>query len=484
MAADILPGRRLAQAAFGLLIALRVGLDIWVPPIGDEAYYWMWGQKPAWSYLDHPPLHAWLLHIVGLVLGWNLFSLRALTWLTLGGTLWIVWLWAKRLKPDDPGAWFWPSAAVYLASPLFFIMSAISFHDHLLIFLCLLTVHLFLVFAEKWEAGERGYRWLYAAAPALGLTVLTKYNGVLLGVGVAAFFAIHKPLRPLWRSPHLYLAALLAVAIQAPVFWWNLTSGFASYNFHLSERWSGGGVSFRPIAAIGFVLSAILVVSPFLVPALVRTIREPSSDPFADRARLLAICAFIASCVLMVGLSLFVEVYFYWNILAVLPLMPLFAGRIGRWGFRLHLVYGVVIAALVVFNYGIIPIGSLTGQPDWYATSNFGWPEVATRVLALERDHPVGFVATTRYSTAAQLGYAMHDVNVTALSDRPDEYDYWFVPAEHADQDALIIADSNNGIGAVASHFASVTPLETDQFVRFGVTIYTAKIYLAQGFKP
>ncbi len=483
MAADALPSRRLAQAAFGVLLVLRVGLDIVVPPIGDEAYYWMWGQKPAWSYLDHPPLHAWLLHIVGLVLGWNLFSLRALTWLTLAGTLWIMWLWAKRLRPNDPGAWFWPTAAIYLASPLFFIMSAISFHDHLLIFLCLLTAHLFLVFAEQWEATGRGYRWLYAAGAALGLTVLTKYNGVLLGVGIAAFFVIHKPLRPLWRSLHLYLAALLAIAIQAPVFYWNFSTGLASYNFHLSERW-GGGVSFRPVATIGFILSAVLVVSPFLLPALIRVIRRPSSEAFTDRARLLAISVFAASSLLMVGLSLFVEVYFYWNILAVLPLMLLLADRIGRWDFRLHLLYGVVIAALVVFNYGVIPIGTLAGRPDWYATSNFGWPDIASRITALEAEHPVGFVAATRYSTAAQLGYALREANVTALSNRPDEYDYWFAPADHAGEDALVVADSTNGIDEVASHFDSVTLLETVPIARFGITIYAPKIYLARGFHP
>jgi hypothetical protein len=25
-------------------------------PIGDEAYYWLWGQHMALSYFDHPPL--------------------------------------------------------------------------------------------------------------------------------------------------------------------------------------------------------------------------------------------------------------------------------------------------------------------------------------------------------------------------------------------------------------------------------------------
>src|SRR5689334_13305905 len=87
---------RVSQIALAILVLLRIGLDISVPPIGDEAYYWMWGQKLGWSYLDHPPLHAWLLHVVGLVFGWNLFSLRALTWFTLGGSLYILWLWSRR----------------------------------------------------------------------------------------------------------------------------------------------------------------------------------------------------------------------------------------------------------------------------------------------------------------------------------------------------------------------------------------------------
>jgi len=362
-------------------------------------------------------------------------------------------------------------------------MSAISFHDHLLIFLCLLTTHLFLVFAEAWESGRRGYRWLYAAAVALGLAVLTKYNGVLLGVGIAAFFAIHPPLRPLWRTPHLYLAALLAVAIQAPVFLWNLSTGLASYNFHLTERW-GGGLSLHPENALRFVLSAILVVSPFLLPALVNLARRPGPDPFAQRARLLALSVFAASSLLMLGLSLFVEVYFYWNILAVLPLMPLLAGRIGRWGFRLHLAFGVIVAAYLVANYGVIPFGSFNGRPDWYDASNFGWPEVAARVQAIEADHPVGFVAATRYSTAAQLGYAMRDPNVTDLSGRPDEYDYWFTPAQHAGEDALVVADPANPIETAGKHFASVSLVETVPITRFGFTIFTPAIYLAHDYTP
>ena len=250
---------RIAQAFVVFALVWKLWLSVTAPPIGDEAYYWLWGQRLDWSYFDHPPLHAWLLRAMSLF-GWNTVALRLLTWLTLAGSLWIFWLWAKRLKPEDPAAWWWPSVAVYLSTLLFFLMSGIAFHDHLLIFLCLATGHAFLVFAEQWEDGRPNYLALYGAAVLLGLTVLTKYNGVLLGIGIALFFIAHRPVRSVWRSPHLYLAALLSVAMQAPVVWWNLQRGFVSYNFHFSERWAGD-FGFRPVLALLFVVTVLVVMA-------------------------------------------------------------------------------------------------------------------------------------------------------------------------------------------------------------------------------
>lgn len=474
---------RFAQAAFAILLLIKIYLEFAAAPVGDEAYYWMWGQKLAWSYFDHPPLHAWLLRLMDLLFGWNLFALRALTWLTFGGTLWIFWDWARRLKPDDPQAWFWPSAAIYLASPLFFLMSSIAFHDHLLIFLCIATAHLFLVFAEKYEATGKASGWLYAAAAALGLATLTKYNGALLGIGIALFFVVHKPLRPLWRSPHLYLAALLAIAIQAPVFWWNITEGFASYKFHLSERWGGDLFRWHPANILEFLGLALVFVSPFLFPAIVGLLRRPLGTPFGDRARTLAICVFAVSSLVMLFLSMFIEIFFYWNIVAFLLLMPLLAGWMRRrWVFALHMLYGLVFALGVTLDFAIIPIGNLTGGNDWTIASTFNWPETAAHVKTQMAAHPVGFVAATRYTTAAQLGFAMQDADVTALSSRHDQYDYWFDPAAHKGEDAIIVSDPQLGLREVSGRFDSITPLETVPFSRFGKTIYAPTIYLGTNF--
>ena len=467
---------RLAQIAVAIILLFKIYLAFAGPPVGDEAYYWIWGQKLGWSYFDHPPLHAWLLRVVS-VFGWNLFSLRLLTWLTLGGTLWIFWLWAKRLKPEDPAAWFWPTAAIYLASPVFFWTSGISFHDHLLTFLCIASASVFLRFAETWEATGKGWRWLYLAATLLGLAVLTKYNGVLLGIGVAVFFVVHKPLRPLWRSPHLYLAGLLSVALQAPVIWWNITEGFASYKFHLSERWGGELFKFTPTHALTFVALTFVAVGPFLFPAIIRLIRKPLGTPFADRARSLALSVFVVSTLTMGFLSFFIEIFFYWNIVAYILMMPMLAGWFVRRRVMLaHIIFGALIALTYSYHSTINPAN------DWTLSSTFGWNAVAKRVAVFEKKYKTDFVAATRYTTAAQLAFAMHDPEVTAIADRHDQYDYWFDPAAHEGKDAIVVSDQRLGLKEIEGHFDELTKLQTVPYKQFGLTIYSPTIYLGKRY--
>lgn len=89
---SVLPDRHVAFAALGILLILRVCFDIFAAPVPDEAYYWLWGQHPDLSYLDHPPLNAWVQGLIEALAGRNLFSLRFATWLTTAGTLTILWL--------------------------------------------------------------------------------------------------------------------------------------------------------------------------------------------------------------------------------------------------------------------------------------------------------------------------------------------------------------------------------------------------------
>jgi hypothetical protein len=470
-------------------LALRLFMHINADPFGDETYYWLWGQKPGLSYFDHPPLHAWLLRLVQMVFGWNQLSVRILTWFTLAGSLFIFYLWARRLAPADPRHYFWRAAAVYLASPLFFALTLVSYNDHLLVFLCLASAHAFLVFSERWETGApRPRRWLYFGALLLGLAVLTKYNAVFLGLGFGLYVLIRPPLRPLLRNPHLYLAAALAIAMQAPVFYWNFSEGFASYNFHFSERW-GATSAARPanlIAPLNFLLITAISLSPLLVWPLFKFLFGRAEGAFEARAKPLAISILGISTISLCVISIWLGAYFYWNIVAFIAVMPLLVRYLGsRIQLWLHLGFGLVAAALVVVNFSVMPLGVLMGGREGGSAVNFGWRDVTSAVLAAADRHPADFIAATRYSTASQLGFQLRRADVLALSLDHDQFDHWFDPALYTGKDAIILADDNDGpagIEYLRAHFRTLTLLNVVPVVRFGHTIHNFQIYLGQGY--
>jgi hypothetical protein len=67
---------QIVRAVAVLLLLIKLYLTLVAPPIGDEAYYWMWGQKPDWSYLDHPPLMPGCCGVVERASAGTYFSLR------------------------------------------------------------------------------------------------------------------------------------------------------------------------------------------------------------------------------------------------------------------------------------------------------------------------------------------------------------------------------------------------------------------------
>lgn len=470
------------QLVVACFLALRLWFDLAVNPMGDESYYWMWGQKLGLSYFDHPPLHAWLLRLVDVLFGWHPFSVRILTWFTLGGTLAIFWHWARRISPEAPQTTFWLTTAIYLAMPVVFLMTTISFQDHLLLFFCLLAMHFFLKFTDRWEEGGRDFRDLYFGAVALGLAVLTKYNGVFIGLGFGLFVLIRPKMRTLLKTPHLYLAALLAVAMQAPVFYWNITEGFASFRFHLTERLSFDFAHLRTMGPVDVLGVMAGVTSPFFFLALFRLPWNLTRSPFEERARAMAVTMFVTALLLMLAISLFINVFFYWNILAYAAVAIIAFRYLGRrWFLLLHLCYGLTGASLLTYNFAVKPI-SLFGYGDRGTPANYGWSDVGAAVAAQSKQHPDAFLAATRYSYAAQLGFALHDPEVTAFNPIRSQYDYWFDTAAHKGRNALLLADDEFGIGYTSALFRKLTLLQQVPVVRDGKPIWRFDIYLAEGF--
>lgn len=471
-----------------LVVAIVAGLRLWfdlaVPPMGDEAYYWIWGQRLAWSYFDHPPLDAWLQGLVAAAFGWSNFSLRLLTWLTFAGTLAVFWAWARRIMPQNPWLFFWRTSAVFLTVPVIALFTIQAVHDHLLVFFCVASLFFFWCFATDWEERQAGVRSLYLAALLLGLAALSKYNGALLGLGFAACFAVRPRLWSALRTPHPYLAALLAVALQAPVIYWNLTEGFASLHFHLVERPSGhwGRPDLRQV--LNFLWQGIIAAGPVLVLGALRLpwLMRQQSEKIQ---RALALSVFFASTIAVACVAAFTDVLLHWNMVAYVGLALAGFWVLSRWWlFWPHVLITLYLLTVSVWNYAVAPI-SLPGFVDSGTAANYGWDQVALAVQAAERDHPQAFLAATKYNYAAQLAVQLHTVDVTAINPLRSQYDLWWDAAANAGKDAIIVGDKRNPIELSSPAFRTVTKLADVPVMRGGEQIWTFEIYLGEGYaKP
>ena len=458
--------------AYAYLMALRLRYDLTVPPLGDEAYYWMWGQHLSWSYFDHPPLDGWLQGLVAAIFGWSNFSVRLLTWLSLAGTLWVLWLWSRLLALDDRQGWFWQTAVLFLAMPIIFTMTSFAYHDHLLVFLVLATTYTFHGFARDWESGTRGWSKLFLAAALLGLATLTKYNGVLLGLGLAVWILWRPKLRGLYLTPRLWLAALVAVLIQAPVLYWNLTEGWASVRYHFTERDHLGWDHPNPRQILDFIGAMAVSISPVLFLSLFRIPFIRRTDDDDGRTLSQAGVIYLVSTFAWAAIALYIYVYIHWNIVAYAALAPIVYRLISnRVAMLLHVALGVTIITVGVLNYTIGPM-KLLGFGDTGAAAAFGWPELAARVTEQHKQHPDSFLAAARYTYAAQLGFQLHDPDVAALTRLPSQNTFWWDAAANTGKDALIIADggSSSTIGEAAPRFASMEKLEDVTVVDLAIT--------------
>jgi 4-amino-4-deoxy-L-arabinose transferase-like glycosyltransferase len=479
------PLRVLQAIALGF-VALKLAYLFLVNPFMDEAYYWMWGQHPALSYYDHPPLNAWLLGLSGAVFGWNGFALRLPVLLSFAADIYCLWLLSRRISGAEWRQTFWPTLVLFLATPLLFVVSGVALPDHLLLTACLFCLYFFVGFFGARERGELGEsRDLYLGALSLGLAALAKYNAAILGIAIGLHVLLRH--RALLGEGRLYLAALLTIVVQAPVIIWNLTEGFASWQFILQGRHAGLNAS--SIGMAKFVFDLLLFLSPVLLIPIVRfVLAHGAQQPAEGFARL----SFVLSTLVIVAVSALTLTLFHWNLVAYVAMLPFLAQHLRpRWLLWLQAVYGAVLLVALLANYTIAPMASVVPLEDIRAFRDestawhYGWNDVAAAVEAAKVAHRTKFVATSDYTTASLLAFALGDKDVVSLSSRTDNYDYWFDAQAHAGESAILVGDRFRPVReGVREQFTSLTELQAVRAQRGEMVVNVYRIYLAEGFRP
>lgn len=223
----------------------------------DELYYLAGGLRPAWGYVDHPPLTPILARLAFELFGLSLSGLRLFPALAGAAIVVLTGLLVRRLG-GSVRAELLAMIAILLA-PLYLgantLFQTVSF-DQLW---WVATLYLLVTLA----AGAPARRWLLVGV-VLGLGVLTKYTILLLIAGIVIGL-VATPLRAHLRTPWPWLGAVLTGLIALPNVLWQIANGFPTLTFIRNNSAAVAAEQTRLDVLIGQVMLAGPVALPLVI---------------------------------------------------------------------------------------------------------------------------------------------------------------------------------------------------------------------------
>lgn len=494
------PETRWRMAALGL-VACAFGLR-WLylgraELIFDEMYYWVYTLHPALSYLDHPPLTAWLIAAGTWLFGDNAFGVRAAT-IPLGlATLAFAYLYARDIYDKTRGLL---AAMLVTVVPAWFMTGFLMTTDAAVVTAWLAALYALQLALLR----ERPGAWLGAGA-AIGAGALAKYTIAFLGPAVLAFMLVHRPARAQLRRWQTWAGGGIALALFSPVLVWNARNDWASFVFQSTRRITEEPevtAHWLPLWTIaGLAPLAGLLALYLLGPARRRLCADP-----ARRRFMLSMTLVPAAIVAAFGL--FTEIKVHWLVPVWLGMLPLLAAtvrpppeaepsRIDRalpalWRPLLPLS---LVAVGLGLHYVSIGLPGVQWQPN--RLGYMGWPELAREVHRLESDieqrtgeRPI-VVGMAKWGIAAALTF--HDVdgrvhNITArnlVGMSGSQWERWFDRGTDPDRPVLLVSHEPKLIeeewltGAVIG----LGPLRSTPVERDGMPIQRLYYRIAKGFR-
>jgi hypothetical protein len=200
--------------------------------IGDESYYWLWSERLAPSYFDHPAGVAVMIRLSTLVLGKSESGIR---WLNASlGLGSVVLCYAIGSCLFSRGAGLLAAGMVGLGAP-YLIISRFAYIDALQLFLLLLNVYLILPIAmERERVPTTLPSWrFWAVGLSMALLFNTKYSAYLYGLAIGAIVLLSRP--ALVRDWRTWGSVGIAMCGLLPTLWWNATNQWASFRWQIEH---------------------------------------------------------------------------------------------------------------------------------------------------------------------------------------------------------------------------------------------------------
>jgi 4-amino-4-deoxy-L-arabinose transferase-like glycosyltransferase len=472
--------------AFAIAIILafavaRCGFDLSLGFGVDEAYTLTVARRLAWSYFDHPPLHQWIAHFAALALGEGPFARLPFVAL-FAFTGWLIFALTRDLFGAGAGLWaifalnvtpfFFASAGAWIVpdGPLLLALAAAAF---------LLSRLFFAPRANAWIL------WL-AAGLCLGLAGLSKYNAIFVALGLVLFLALSPRQRHWFLHPAPYCAGLIALAMVAPVFYWNAENHWVSFRFQGGRAALAG--HWRATQVATMALAEIALLSPWIAAPLIGGLfaaAQRAARGEDDGRRLFLLSLALPSIIVFTLTPLWgARGLPHWPMPGWLFAYPLLGAWLAekRMNPRALRAWAIGSAALLAFLTVIVvaqadsawltrAMPSLAGGLD---------PTLETLSWSALRDAPAlrgpserTFIVATKWSEAGKIAQSLGPGRPTLVfSDDPRGFAFLDDPARFVGEDAVIIVAQKRlqqTIAALTPYFANLDPPQSLSLGRAGL---------------
>jgi hypothetical protein len=425
-----------------LVFAGALGLGI------DESYMVASGRTLQLGYFDHPPLAWWMAWGASHLAGSDaVFVVRLPFVLLFALTTWLMFRLTAVLFGACAGLW---AAALLNAAPVFGVTDGAWVLPDGPLIAALLGAALCLVSALPAE-GRAAWGWWLGAGLCAGVALFSKYSAALTIAGAIVFLLTAPDGRRWLRHPHPYAAGLLALVLFSPVLAWNAGHGWASLLFQAGRAGSGKLYPFGPVTTL---LGEALFILPWIWLPLVACGTVALRRGPQDSGRWLLACLAVPPILLFMIVSLHSRVLFHWAAPGYLMLFPLLGEAVAQRRRGSRVVRGALVATAVTVTLGAVLVASevrfnwlpgvfedfaLGKDPDLDAVD---WTSLRTDLAARGLlGRPGLVVAATRWHDAGKIDYALGgEATVICLGSDPREYGLVASSADHAGEDALIVA--------------------------------------------
>jgi hypothetical protein len=531
-----------SQVLFRLLLGgfiFRTLVAIWLFPGFDEAYYYLYSRHLNWSYFDHPVMVALTTGV-----GWWLTGIISPLTIRLGSlviyclSLGLLYWTTTRLYSAAVGQM---TIAITTLIPLFTIgFGILTAPDNGLILFWSATLLLasWEFFPHNSPASEQAAKpgiyqptWRLALfGLTIGLACLSKYHGFILGLSLVGFCLTVRPYRRALLSPWTLGAVGLLMIALFPLWYWNSQHDWISFRFQLLMRFQGGGESspFSLWQMIGYWLISIAYLFPLfgfplwwisgrqIVQHLWFRLTPLSTAEAIQEHHQQALILWL-SLPIMVGFTLLggkQQIFPAWPAPGYWGMGMLLGARAVVWQ-RQHprLVRrwlwgsGWFLATLSVLAVLHLQLGVLQ-QPGRYSPRGGLVPlsqDASTELLdtsqlrrRLAADATItdalgnaSFVFTNEYYLGGYFDMAIHplqpDLPVTAFSQDPRGFAFWFDQSTWLGQDALYLtierfADDDDMVAQYLPLFEDIHPLATVPLQRGGEITEVVHLFKAENF--